>query len=47
LKKRSSPYAEPDRSGVWTQNLTGTKHKTLCDALGEIEMKITKLKTGA
>jgi hypothetical protein len=29
-----------------TQNLTGTKHKTLCDALGEIEIKMAKLKTG-
>ena len=27
-----------------TQNLTGTKHKTLCDALGEIEIKMAKLK---
>jgi hypothetical protein len=30
-----------------TQNLTGTKHKTLCDALGEIEIKMTKLKMGS
>jgi|RhiMetdeSRZDD1v2_1073273.scaffolds.fasta_scaffold549341_2 triphosphoribosyl-dephospho-CoA synthetase len=27
-----------------TQNLTGTKHKTLCDALSEIEIKMAKLK---
>jgi hypothetical protein len=29
-----------------TQNLTGTKHKTLCDALSEIEIKMAKLKRG-
>jgi hypothetical protein len=28
-----------------TQNLTGTQHKTLRDALGEIEIKMAKLKT--
>jgi hypothetical protein len=27
-----------------TQNLTGTKHKTLCGALCEIEIKMAKLK---
>jgi hypothetical protein len=27
-----------------TQNLTGTKHKTLCDALSEIEINMAKLK---
>ena len=27
-----------------TQNLTGTKHKTLCDALSEIELNMAKLK---
>ena len=26
-----------------TQNLTGTKHKTLCDALSEIEINMAKL----